>query len=195
MTPGPRKRGLELSGGVRSLPQVPRRSAGRRARPYCAPAPRARGAWQRVPLRGAVTGQWRLSALRPLSFLREEITSCENELGNSEWNEANREDLRSFAKRFRRRCVASAPPPSAPAKRGGGPLELAKRANRGGGGAGLGLRYRCRQLQRRSCVVYSKGNEQAWCQRTTATFAQRRVLRPLHHPFGVVPLPRYRGGG
>src|ERR1700735_1565103 len=33
MTPGPRKGGLKLSGGVRSLPQVPRRSAGRRARP------------------------------------------------------------------------------------------------------------------------------------------------------------------
>src|SRR5579862_4190832 len=36
MTPGPRKRGLELSGGVRSPPQVPRRNADRRAR--CASA-------------------------------------------------------------------------------------------------------------------------------------------------------------
>jgi len=35
-------------------------------------------------LRGAVTGQWRLSALRPLSFLREEITNGENENGENE---------------------------------------------------------------------------------------------------------------
>src|SRR5579864_4905497 len=43
MTPGPRKRGLKLSGGVRSPPQVPRRSAGRRARPvWRAHAPSAK---------------------------------------------------------------------------------------------------------------------------------------------------------
>ena len=58
------------------------------------------------------------------------------------------------------------------------------------------LRYRCKRISAAELLhLRLERNEQAQCQRPTATFVQRRSLRPLHHPFGAVPLPRYRGGG
>src|ERR1700693_4068516 len=103
MTPGPRKCGLKLSGGVRSLPQVRRRSAGRRARPvWRARAPSAKR-MATCALRGAVTGQWRLSALRPLTFSEgRKLRRAKKIKGKSKWNEANRENARAFTNRFRR---------------------------------------------------------------------------------------------
>ena len=51
------------------------------------------------------------------------------------------------------------------------------------------LRFRCRRFFSQEDLSERK------CLNTTKTLASRLVLRPLHHPFGVVPLPRYRGGG
>ena len=72
MTPGPRKCGLELSGGVCSPPQVPRRNAANeRAALERAPGPSA-GEWATF-VRVARTVPLRLSALRLLSFF---VFSC-----------------------------------------------------------------------------------------------------------------------
>src|ERR1700722_2273943 len=51
------------------------------------------------------------------------------------------------------------------------------------------LRFRCRRFS-----SHEEASERK-CWNITKTLAARCVLRPLHHPFGVVPLPRYRGGG
>src|SRR5580658_327179 len=76
---------------------------------------------------------------------------------------------------------------------GGGPLELAKRANRGGGGAELAASLPLqRDHSNDAASLYSNGNEQAQCQRTTATFVQLRVLRPLHRATRGPPPPLSR---
>src|SRR5580704_470059 len=51
------------------------------------------------------------------------------------------------------------------------------------GAPGFKLRYRCRRFSSQEEASERK------CLDITKTLAARRVLRPLHHPFGVVPLP------
>jgi hypothetical protein len=52
------------------------------------------------------------------------------------------------------------------------------------------LRCRCRKfLQREEASKQTRGERK--CLDGTETLAARCVLRPLHHPFGVVPLPRF----
>src|SRR5580700_6740968 len=72
---------------------------------------------------------------------------------------------------------------------GGGPLELAQRANRGGGGAGRGASLSL------SKILFA-GRSERTCLDMATTLAARRVLRPLHHPASQggppPPLSRWR---
>src|SRR5580704_6276918 len=74
---------------------------------------------------------------------------------------------------------------------GGGPLELAQRANRGGGGAGLGVLLSLQdgeseQMIRRALSQHSTLHYRDYVAvRAPSTTLLRRV----------VPLPRYRGAG